>query len=1585
MADKYKEEFTKAHNVIIAALPKDASADVRALVGQFYAKLPLIDLEALNPKEAAAVAASSYDFLRERTPGVPKIRIAHVNTRTVIEILNDDMPFLVDSVTMELSRLGLAVGQVVHPIIRLKRDAKGTLLAIAPADDFAAGYITESLIRVEISRLPETITPQHLTADLLSMLQNVRYAVSDWATMNEKIADSIKSLAKAPADFKQEEVSEIHDFLTWLTQRNFVFLGYVEYDFYDEKGKARLSVVPESELGIFRSDDEELKPKGLEGLPPEVLHFALVPQLIEITKSLRKAVVHRPVHMDYIGIKRFDAHGKVIGERRFLGLFTSSVYYQSANDIPFIRRKIARVLARASFDPASHDGKSLKAILEFTPRDELFQFPEDELFDYAMGVLSLESKPGVRLFTRRDAFERFVSCIVFVPRERFSTSLREEVQVILARAFEGTVTAYYTQMTDSPLARLHLIIATTPGHIPQTDTGVMEAQIAKVTHRWSEGLFDALCEHMEEEAAESILHSYAEAFPNSYIHDHDAGAAVYDIQKIQDVMKSGTPALELFRNKSDADSIVHLKWYNPQVQIPLSDVLPMLENMGFKVIDEQPYEVKPRHAAMDTVWIRDFTLSAEAALVADIAPVKPLFEEALTNIWRKELENDALGGLVLRAHLHWREVMLLRAYAKYLRQVGFPYSLGAVASALNRNHAIAHALVALFHARFDPQHRKDTAPITQQIEAQLADVTAAADDRILRRIADLIGVTLRTNYYQTTKDGAHKPYLSFKLDSANVPELPLPRPFAEIFVYSARMEGIHLRGGKVARGGLRWSDRNEDFRTEILGLMKAQMVKNAVIVPVGSKGGFVLKQAPAARDAFMEEGVACYKIFLSGLLDITDNIVVGKTVPPVNVVRHDGDDPYLVVAADKGTATFSDYANQVSAQYGFWLGDAFASGGSVGYDHKKMAITARGAFISVARHFREMDVDIYAQDFSVVGIGDMAGDVFGNGMLLSKHIRLLGAFNHMHIFLDPNPDTAVSFKERERMFNLPRSSWKDYDAKLISKGGGIFERSAKSIPISAEVKKAFGIEKNALSPDELIRAMLLAPVDLLWNGGIGTYVKAEDESHEQVGDRANNALRVNGKELRCKVVGEGGNLGFTQKGRVEYARLGGRINTDAIDNSAGVDCSDHEVNIKIGLGSAVAGGTLTLAKRDTFLATMTDDVAALVLKDNRLQTQALTITEMQAPFLLEEHIRLMHHFEKRGLLDRVVEFLPSDKQLAERKSEGKGLTRPELAVMLAYSKMVLYTDILASSLPDDAYFKHDLVRYFPPQMQTGFAKEIAGHQLRREIVATAVTNSIVNRTGITLIHTLAEESGLASADVARAYVAARDIFGLRELWAEVEALDGKVHPASQVELFRQITFFVARVTLWFLRNVPQPLDIGTVFSEFQKGIAAYTACYKDIITPAIRESYQEKVERFTQEQIPEALAAAIAGLDVLASACDVVRVSNDSGYKLEKVGALYFQMGDMLKLDWLRSQAARIGAQAHWDRLAIYYTTDSLFNEQRRLTVSALAENALEDWQGKHAHAIERFDAFVADLKTGDTLTLPKLVIAAKKVEEVGR
>ena len=1590
MKNAYQQHHAAQIKKIVAVPPKNANDIVRRFVEQFYLKVPASELERMEPGHAVAVANSAFEFMAERKPGAPRIRIfapekkkdGYDSRHVVVELINDDMPFLVDSLTSELTRHGFTIHETIHPLFRVVRDKSGRLESLVPEQDKKTPHVVESLIHFEISALPEGLCATDLQKDLEWALEHVRAAVSDWKIIVGKVQDRIERLDKAAAHFDRATIDEVKDFLRWLTDRNFVFLGYAEYDFIDAKGKETFAVRPDSQLGILKITDEMVA-VGLEALPPETRHFLLERKLIEITKSNRRSPVHRPVPMDYIGLKRFDTKGKVVGEARFLGLFTSNVYYQSADEIPLVRQKIAATLARSDFAPSSHDGKALKTILEFLPRDEIFQMSDDGLFETAMGILALEAKPGVRLFARRDAFERFISCMIFVPRERFSTELRYQIQDILQAAWGGSVSSFSTQITEAPLARLHLIVKTTPGDIPEFETSKLEHEIAKRAYMWGDLLLSELVKKYGEQKAEKLQRQYAGAFPQGYINRHDAAAGVHDIGKIEEAVASGTLSLELFRLKAEGTAFVHLKIYNPSEEIALSDILPLLENAGFRVIDEHPYLVMPQGGAQ--VWIRDVKMQVPGATFA-LEDVKPLLEEALLKVWGGEAENDRMNALVLKAQLSWRQVVMLRACAKYLKQAGFNYSQAAIEQALGHHPRIAKNIVELFYARFDPAEKDREAKqekLKAQIEKQLSDVTNAAEDRILRRYVEILGAVLRTNYFQETESGAHKPVLSFKFASKDVPELPKPLPHAEIFVYSPRVEGIHLRGGKVARGGLRWSDRHEDFRTEVLGLMKAQMVKNSVIVPVGSKGGFVVKKPPQARDAYMEEGINCYKMYLSGLLDITDNIVKGKVTPPPQVVRHDEDDPYLVVAADKGTATFSDIANGVSAAYDFWLGDAFASGGSAGYDHKAMAITARGGWVSVVRHFREMGVDIAKTDFTVCGIGDMAGDVFGNGMILSKHIRLVAAFNHMHIFLDPNPDAKSSFEERKRLFKLPRSSWKDYDAEKISKGGGVFERSAKSIEISKEMQQVLGIHRSKLTPDDLIRAILLAPVDLLWNGGIGTYVKAEEESNDAVGDRANNALRVNGKDLRCKLVGEGGNLGFTQKGRIEYARNGGRINTDAIDNSAGVDCSDHEVNIKIAFSSEMAKGKLTLEKRNKLLASMTDEVADLVLKDNILQTQAITVAEQHAPAQLESHQRLIHTLEKSGLLDRAIEFLPSDKQFADLKTAHKGLTRPELAVLLAYGKMELYKRILESSLPDESYFTGDLMRYFPKAMQGEFSSAIESHRLKREIIATVATNSLVNRAGITFFFDMAEDSGASTRDIAAGYSVVRDMFGLRGMWNDIEACEGSVPVATQASMHAAINQFMERMLVWLLRNQPLPLDIDAITKNMAPAVADMQKHTNILHSNTTRREAEAAAEKLASEGVPARLAEKIASLEQLSHALNIIAVGRKSKLEIKEVGKIYFEIGARFSLGWLRLSSYKIAAGSHWERQAVQAMVGDLYDEQRRLTSAALDARDLEKWLDSRKDEFARYDAFIEDLKLGETLDIPKLMVALKHVRSL--
>lgn len=1607
MADLYQEQFSDLIDSILSHLPEGTPRTLREFVADYYAKMPLMDLQQLDASLACKIALNSFEFFKHKSSQL-QIRIFRPTEEqhgwkgnyTVIEVHNDDMSFILDSLTAELSRLGFSFYETIHPVLYLKREKDGVFREMAGIDDsgdLPRGVKAESFIHFQVSHLPDGMSNEELIADLTQILSSVELVVSDWRTMSAKTQDVAKRINQVAKYFEAEDIDEVQDFLTWLRDKNFVFLGYIEYNFTDRAGNEGLHVVDGSELGIFKSEDSELKPQGLATLPRELLHFARTPQLIEITKSNRKSAVHRPVLMDYIAIKRFNERGEVIGESRFLGLFTSTVYYQSADRIPFIRRKIARTLMRANFDPMSHSGKSLKAILEFYPRDELFQISEDDLLSFSIGLMSLEAKPDVRLFVRKDQFERFMSCMVYIPRERFSSYLRERITAILESSYKGKVTAFYTQLTDSPLARVHLIVSTTPGHVPEVPPGYLESQVAKITNQWNDSLRTELSKDHDEPETDKLLGAFATAFPESYIQLNDAKDAVSDIAKIQQCVAQDGLAVELYRRKKEAENLFHLKIYTYQSERALSDMLPMLENLGCKVVEVNPFTVAPKWKRSD-ILIRDFLLQIDPDKGFKLSQSKNGFEEAFERIWMGDVANDAFNALVTYAGLNWREVLVLRAYCQYLRQIGFGYSQSYIAAALTQHPKATRAMVQAFLAKFDPAAGclTDDSKLRGyliELDHYLDSVTNISQDRIIRRFIDLIQATLRTNYFQKDAQGTYKHYLSFKFRSSQIPDLPQPVPFAEIFVYSMQTEGIHLRGGPVARGGLRWSDRPEDFRTEVLGLMKAQMVKNAVIVPQGSKGGFIVKNPPPAdnRDAFLEAGIACYKEFLRGLLDLTDNIKGGDIVPPADVVRFDKDDPYLVVAADKGTATFSDIANGISREYGFWLDDAFASGGSAGYDHKVMGITARGAWVSVERHFRELGMDIATEDFTVVGIGDMSGDVFGNGMLLSPHIRLLGAFNHKHIFLDPNPDAKKSFAERQRLFDLPRSQWSDYNTKLISKGGGIFPRDQKSIPLSKEVQTMLGVTDSQIAPDILIRYLLKAEVDLLWNGGIGTYVKAESEANEDVGDRTNNALRVNGNELRARVVGEGGNLGFTQRGRVEFARNGGRINTDFIDNSAGVDCSDHEVNIKIGLSDAIAKGLLATDQRDALLESMTDAVGELVLIDNRLQAQALTIAESQSPSQLEAHARMMRALEADGFLDRRVEFLPGDRQLSDLRAAKQGLSRPELAVLLSYSKLALYRELQGSSMVMSDYFIGDLLRYFPDTMQEPYKDAILSHRLRGDIVATIITNSIVNRAGITFAQSLLEETGMHPCDFARAYVISRDAFKLRELWADIEALDGKVDVAVQSGMFVEISHFMERTTLWFLQNCVEPLNIEQIMADFAPAIAIFSECFEEQMSDTLSKAYSQNTQRLMERNVPEPLARRIASLEAMSSACDVVFIANKYKLDVPIAGRIYFELGAMLRLGWLRRCASSILSESYWDRLAVKSLIRELYLQQRRLACKVI-ENVCDGdvcdlsvtrWVADNQKELKRYELFVNDLKAQEVVDVSMLIVAMQHIESI--
>jgi glutamate dehydrogenase len=1542
-------------------------------------------------------ALSLWEFGLQRTPGTPSVRLFNPTTEkkgwglehTVIEIVNDDMPFLVDSVSAEINRRDRKIHLLLHPVIRTVRDASGRRLEITDTLAAPADAIVESYMHVEIDQETEPSELQSIRVSLESILREVRLAVTDWRTMRARLQENVAELATAKLPMPAEEGAEAREFLKWLDDGNFIFLGHRRYTFKTRDGNDYLAPLPETGLGILRDIRPESVERGNEPLSSEFSAYARKKDLIIITKANSRSVIHKRVPMDRIGIKRYDDAGNLISEDRFLGLFTSAAYSRSVFHIPMLRLKAKRTLDRAGLDPRSHNGKALVDILETFPRDEFFQITDTELFDIARGILLLQERQRVALFVRHDVFERFVACYVFVPRDRYTPEFKDRAKQVLEEAFSGRDTQVYDHVTMSALARGLFIVRTTPGKIPDVDVRRVEAQIGEVARTWGDRLLDALCTRQGEEVGIDLHHRYKRAFPLAYAERFSAEAALYDVGHVEHVLATGELVVDLYRHRSDERQF-HCKIIHAGPPVPLSEIMPRLENMGLKVLAEVPYEVQPL-AAKQVVRIRDFSLAGEG-MQDDLEPVKELFQEAFIRVWTNHAENDGFNRLVLGAQLEWHEVVVLRAYAKYLRQIGITFSETLIQQTLVKHPAITRAILQLFKNYFDPSigevgmgRKGASLGIRSQIEDALNGVTNPDEDRILRHYVSLIEATLRTNYFQRDENGERKLYVSFKLDSKQVPELPEPRPLYEIFVYAPWMEGIHLRGGKVARGGLRWSDRREDFRTEILGLMKAQMVKNVVIVPVGSKGGFVVKNPSTDRAQFQKEGIESYKTLLRGMLDITDNLRGDGVVPPRDVLRRDGDDPYLVVAADKGTATFSDIANAISIEYGHWLGDAFASGGSAGYDHKGMGITARGGWEAVKRHFRELGLDTQSEDFTVVGVGDMSGDVFGNAMLLSPHIRLQAAFNHSHIFVDPNPDAARGFAERRRMFDN-RLNWNGYDTSLLSKGGAVFDRSAKTLTVSDEVQQLFELPKTNVTPQELMRAILLARADLLWLGGIGTYVKASWEDQAAARDRANDAVRVDGNELRVRVVGEGANLGFTQRGRIEYALNGGHINTDAIDNSAGVDTSDHEVNIKIALYDAIERGELAgIEERNGILAEMTDDVAALVLRDNYEQTQAISITHALGDQLLDTQARFMRGLERSGKLDRGLEGLPDDETLAERHTQGHGLTRPELAVLLAYAKLVLYEDLLKSDLPDDPQLVDDLVLYFPELLRGRFRAAIDRHRLRREIIATVVTNAMINRVRSTFAWQMCDETSKPPADIARAFIIMRDSFDLRTIWADIEALDNKLPASVQTEMMISVARLLERAILWLLGSSYTKLDIAAYVSEFKPRIAAIQDRLTQILPASILGTVRVRQAELMEDGIPEELARRVASLDVMSSAMDIIRIARtDAAQGVEDVARVYFGVGARFSLDRLRSATNGIAAETPWQKTALSTLVEDLFNYQSTLASRVITEangasDPVDAWLAKRPRAVERVDQTMHDVRAATTVDLAMLTVASRQ------
>ena len=1605
-----KERIYAALELVRAKVAPGERDAVATFVQLLFELVDSEDLVQWSADDLYGAALSLWRFAAKRPPsagGRPAARVRVLNPsiaehgwtsrHSVIEVVNDDMPFLVDTVTMEINRQGLGLHLIIHPVMAIERDASGELVSVGRRSG-AKGQPLESVMHIQVDRVADQAAVAELAKGVERVLGDVRAAVVDWKPMVERLRAVTAELQTAPTGIAPAQVAEARAFLEWIANDKLLLLGYRQHDLIASHGGEALRVVPGSGLGVLHESGGGATSGSFAELTPQARKLAHEPlPIVIVTKANSRSTVHRPGYTDYIGIKRYDAAGAVIGEHRFLGLLTSSAYAERAVDTPLIRGKIAQVIERAGFAPTSHYGKALVHVLETYPRDELFNIELDELREVATGILRLGERQRLRLFMRRDPFERFVSCLIFVPRDAYSTELRHRFIELLTRALNGTGSEFDVLLSDAILARIHITIRTKPGSIPAFDRAEIEAKLVAASRRWQDELRDALVDDAGEADGMLLAKRFANAFPASYREHGAARSAVPDVHKMQTLKEPGDLALTLYRAPEATEGRLGFKLYHMGAPIVLSDSMPMLERMGVRVMSEDPSRISPDGGP--PIWIHDIEMETAAANEMDLGTLAPLVEHAFAEIFAGRIENDRFNTLVLGAGLAAQDVVILRAYAKYLHQIGFSLSQTFIEATLAAHPATARMLVKAFKLRFHPQEADDEAFERQflAIEESLDQVANLSEDRVLRQYLGLIRSTLRTNFWRTGvgasgEAGPRRPYLSFKFDSKTVPGLPDPRPLVEIFVYSPRFEGIHLRGGRVARGGLRWSDRAEDFRTEVLGLVKAQIVKNVVIVPVGSKGGFVLKKAPSPsdREAWMKEGIACYQDYLRALLDLTDNRAGGQIVPPPLVRRIDGDDPYLVVAADKGTASFSDFANAISAEYGHWLGDAFASGGSVGYDHKGMGITARGAWESVKRHFRELGHDTQTSDFTVVGIGDMSGDVFGNGMLLSRHIRLVAAFDHRNIFIDPDPDTARTWEERKRLFDLPRSSWSDYDSNLISEGGGVWPRSAKRIVVSPQAAARLGIAAGSMPPNDLLSAILKAPVDLVYNGGIGTYVKASSESHAQVGDRANEGLRIDGRQLRCKVVGEGGNLGFTQRGRIEAAMNGVKIYTDAIDNSAGVDTSDHEVNIKILLGTAVEDGELTTKQRNAALAENTDAVAALVLRDNYFQTQIISLTRRVGPQVIEQQARFIRFLEKTGLLARAIEFLPSDEEIAQRKGQDLGLTNPEISVLLAYSKMWLYDQVLDSDLPEDPWIATAAGRYFPAGLREKFGDAIERHPLKREIVSSHVINSMINRVGATFVHRQMEATGAKPAQIVRAYLLARETYRQVGNWVGIEALDNQVPDEVQALMLTEIDGLNLRATRWFLRSKRLGEPIAESIARAQPGVECLLERLMADQNAPVRARLLVAAQPWVDAGVPEALAQRVAAQDALVAALDVTELASATGQAPSRIADVLIAVGELLDMPKLQTMIDALPAENYWHGMAKTSLTDDLSDLQRTLAGEALAYATTDDasatiaaWEASEPGALERAQRLLKELSEAPSADLAMLSVALRELRSL--
>lgn len=1595
--------------------------------GDYYEHLAEEDARSYPREILSSRAETHRRVAATRQPGTANISIVEEADCSVVYIVTDDMPFLVDSVNAELVRQNSAIHLVLHPMFVVTRnrqtnelvkvDRVPSNIGISSGDTAALPSLSrliaqgdnashmESWIAVEIGRTSAEARGR-LTGGLERVLGDVRAAVEDWPKMRNKARQIAERLDKIAHPAQIAELRQAQDLLRWLDQGNFTFLGYREYDLVNDAGEDVLELREDSGLGLLRARRET---PHIQHLTDAGRRKAREKRALVITKANSRSTVHRPAYLDYIGVKSFDAAGNVSGEQRFIGLFATSAYTGSVRNIPIVREKVEAVLRSAGFPPDSHSGKDLVGILETYPRDELFQIEIPDLAATATGIQRLQERRRTRLFLRPDIYGRFMSAVVYLPRDRYTTNVRLRIERELRETFHAESIDYEARMTESALARLFFRIrlpkGADVGHVNAED---LEKRLVRAARSWGEGISEVLRDRSANAGTKELADIWAEAFPATYRVDYEVEDALEDIERFEKYgaaaerragAKQERPGVHVYLPEGagatlEEDARVKLYMLEPK---SLSQILPYFHNLGLEVLDERPFEI-------ETSDSRDFFLyDLGLKYPAGVEPLSTgqLLADSFGAAVSGAVESDSFDRLVLREGMSWRQIVVLRAYAKYMRQMGNTNSFEFMADTLLANPEVTKGLSALFEARFDPaltelERSERQEKVRAELAASIESVATLDADRVLRTFTNLIESTLRTNFYQD------KPYLSFKLNPSGIEGLPYPRPRFEIWVYSPRVEGVHLRFGKVARGGLRWSDRREDFRTEILGLVKAQTVKNAVIVPTGAKGGFFAKRLPdpgADRAAWMAEGIESYKTFIRGLLDLTDNLVTGtegeQLVPPGNVVRHDDDDSYLVVAADKGTATFSDIANGLAAEYGFWLGDAFASGGSVGYDHKAMGITARGAWESVKRHFSEFDLDTQSEPFTVVGVGDMSGDVFGNGMLLSKHIRLLAAFDHRHIFLDPNPDETSSYAERQRLFELPRSSWDDYDKGIISEGGGVYPRQAKSIPVSAQVRAALGLPESTtqLSPPELLRAILLAPADLLYNGGIGTYVKASTESHAMVGDKANDAIRVDGRDLRVKVVGEGGNLGMTQRGRIEAALQGVILNTDAIDNSAGVDCSDHEVNIKIFVDRMVAAGKLEPDERAEFLASMTDEVGRLVLEDNIDQNILLLNDRQRVAEWSPSYERLMDWLEKSADLNRDLEALPSTAVLRERLEQGQGLTSPELSVLAAYAKIELATALRDSDLADDPWFRQTLRGYFPEQLRERFDAELDTHPLRREIIATVVANDMINMGGITFAFRTMEETSASEVAVAKAFVALREVYELDVIVSELNDLPASFPTEHWSTVHLDIRRLLDRAVRWVLGQGTTSRPIADIVAEFKPLIDPMRARVLDYLRGDDRERVAAWLEKARSWGLPEDLAHRWAELFESFVLLDIAKIAHARQEPVEEIAHVYYTVFNRFHADSLLERISSLPRRDRWQALARAALRDDLYSTVSDMTTAVLESTAsgsaagdrLKGWEQLNAEQLGRAKSMFDEVNALEADDMASLSVALRLLRSIVR